>query len=287
MSIAFQAKSKTRIQLITTMPCSLCKSPHHNKRTCNKIPKNAAEAPRPAHKKLRARINAGARSVGEECALTPPWDPSLQSKRAKSARVIKKRCVVTCSKSCAKPRATAKRFRAYRQRLALAKKQSQNKSREARAARAQARARNFIAKCPCDATQPAPKPRLTWAQALFATKVPESRKTHAREILERHAARSCRGRMSPEQRAACSRRARKHARVCEAANAWRRDQKRRAKPGIKNKHRRTTSATNRSYGSANGTSLPGSSSLLQSIYVVAAAMKKLVANVRVVADKQS
>ena len=156
------------------MPCSLCKSPHHNKRTCNKIPKNAAEAPRPTHKKLRARINAGARSVGEERALTPPWDPSRQLKRAKSARVIKKRRIVTRSKSCAKQRATAKQFRTYRQQLALMKKKSQNKSRDARA---QARARNFIVKCPCNATQPAQKPRLTWAQALFGENFSESRKS--------------------------------------------------------------------------------------------------------------
>ena len=49
----------------------------------------------------------------------------------------------------------------------------------------------------------------------------------------------------------------------------------------------STSATNRSYGSANGTSLPGSSLYLQSIYAVAATMKKLVADVHDVADKHS
>ena len=219
------------------MPCSLCKIPHHNKRTCNKIPKNAAGAPRPAHKKLRARINAGARSVGEECALTPPWDPSRQPKRAKSARVIKKRRVVTCSKSCAKPRATAK--------------------------------------------QPARKPRLTWAQALFATKVPESRNVHAREILARREARLRRGRVSPGQRAACSRRSRKHARGCEVANARGCNQKRRAKPGVGHKHRRAMLASNRSRTSVNGAieSLPRRSLALQRIHDVVATVKQLVASV--------
>ena len=66
------------------MPCSLCKSSFHDKRTCwkrfvSQIPKHAAEAPRERAQRLRVQINNGARSVGPECAITPPWDPSRQA----------------------------------------------------------------------------------------------------------------------------------------------------------------------------------------------------------------